>query len=324
MKKLFIKILIYTLVILLALEVLIRVFHLTKDYPVRFIDEFGVEKWVPNQDGFSVTGIRRQNFSKFHINNSGYNSFREFSPSKDKLEIALIGNSFIEGFHQDYYNSIGKKIENLISGLEVYEFGYAGYDFADQLHLIHQYQSTFDLIDHVFMGLKFEEELRRGEYGILQSRMKLESPLYKSLRQIKLLVYLQKIGAFDAARELTIKILSFGQKRNKKDSNETIELKNIRYKLYIKNFESLIDSFGFDKERFTLLLDEEKTPSIFISYLNENEYKYLDFSKTINQSISSTNLIYDKHWNNHGRTLIANILIDYLKTMGFKGVNQKF
>ena len=127
------------------LEIWVRVFHLTKDYPVRYIDEFGVEKWMPNQDGFSVTGNRRQNFSEYHINNFGYNSYREYNPSKDKVEIALVGDSFVEGFHQNYYNSTGKKIEKILNGIEVYEFGYAGYDLADELHLIHQYQSTFNL-----------------------------------------------------------------------------------------------------------------------------------------------------------------------------------
>jgi hypothetical protein len=96
MKKLFLKSLLYLVLIVLVLELLVRIFHLTKDYPVRYVDKFEVEKWVPNQEGYSVTGNRRQNFSKFYINNSGFNSYREFTPSKDKVEIALVGDSFIE------------------------------------------------------------------------------------------------------------------------------------------------------------------------------------------------------------------------------------
>jgi len=61
MKKLFIKTSFYLLLILLISEIIIRVFHLTKDTPNRFLDEHDVEKWVPNQNGFEVTGIRRQN-----------------------------------------------------------------------------------------------------------------------------------------------------------------------------------------------------------------------------------------------------------------------
>ena len=144
MKKLFFKSTKYGLLILIGLELIIRGLHLTRDYPVRIIDDKRVEKWKPNQKGFSVTGNRRQNFSEYHINNSGFNSYREFNPTEDKREIALVGDSFIEGFHQDYYNSIEKKIESKIPEIEVYEFGYAGYDFTDQLHLVHVYKNEFD------------------------------------------------------------------------------------------------------------------------------------------------------------------------------------
>ncbi|GGK28875.1 hypothetical protein GCM10007962_23890 [Yeosuana aromativorans] len=315
MKKLFLKFILYAFLILLVLESIIRIFHLTKDYPTRYVDQYGVEKWVPDQDGYSVTGIRRQNFSEYHINDFGYNSYREFKPTKDRFEIALVGDSFIEGFHQNYYNSIGKKIENQLDSIEVYEFGYAGYDFADELHLIAQYQSTFDLIDHVFIGMKFENDLTRGDYSILAERMKLESPLYRSLRQIKLLVYLQNIGAFDAARELTRKILSIGM-HSEKISNQgktDLERKRDLQESYLQNFEKLIQTYGFDKKRFTFLLNKEKTPDLFLRYLDDHGFEYLDFSKTLNQSKRPTTLIYDMHWNNHGRTLIARLIANYIK-----------
>ena len=308
MKKLFLKLFVYAIFIVIVLEVLVRVLHLTKDYPVRFIDERGVERWLPNQEGYSVTGNRRQNFSKFNINEFGFNSYREFSPSKDKVELALVGDSFIEGFHQDYYNSIGKKIEKKLKGVEVYEFGYAGYDLADQLHLIHQYQSLFDLIDYVVIGFKFEDDLTRGEYGVLKERMKLESPMYRSMRRIKLLVYLQNIGAFSAAKKMTKTILSLGQNNALIQEKEDLNTIQKRYSKYIKNFKSLVDSYGYDKTRFVLLLDKENTPELFLDFLDKNTYNYIDFGKQINQSKIPATLIYDQHWNNHGRTLIANLI----------------
>jgi hypothetical protein len=71
MKKLIIKSILYVFLILIVLEGLVRVFHLGKDTPNRFLDEYKVEKWKPNQNGFSVTGNRRQNFSKYHFNTTG-------------------------------------------------------------------------------------------------------------------------------------------------------------------------------------------------------------------------------------------------------------
>lgn len=303
----------YTVLILISLEVLVRVFHLTKDYPDRYVDEHGVEKWLPNQNGYSVTGNRRQNFSEYHINSFGYNSYREFKPSKDKVEIALVGDSFIEGFHQNYYNSIGRKIENRLDGVEVYEYGYAGYDFADQIHLINKYKEQFDLIDFVFLGLKFENDLKRNKYTILEERMKLESPLYKTMRQSKLLVYLQTIGLLETPRMLLSKVINLvlGSGKN----NEAVKEVNVEDEnnKYIANFISLINTYGFDKNRFVFLFNEEKTPEMFLDYLNYNGYKYLDFGKTLKSSKRPTNLIYDMHWNNHGRTLIAESIANYVQ-----------
>ncbi|AUP77240.1 hypothetical protein [Flavivirga eckloniae] len=313
MRKLFFKSCLYVVLILIALEVIVRVLHLAKDNPSRFVDKHKVEKWVPNQEGYSVTGNRRQNFSKFYINNSGYNSYREFVPSKEKIEIALVGDSFIEGFHQHYYNSIGKKIENKIEGVEVYEYGYAGYDFADQLHLIHAYKDQFDLIDHVVLGLKFENDLTRPEYHVVEERMNLESPMIKNLRKIKLLVYAQNIGILDPVWKLAGKLASIGRKKTPKlkkgPTQAEIEAEHLKC---IKNFESLVAIYGYDKDRFVLLLDSSTTPRVFLDYLRTNNFNYLDFYTRLKNSKAPTTLIYDRHWNNHGRDLISQIISEHI------------
>ncbi|TGV04074.1 PLP-dependent aminotransferase family protein [Flavivirga rizhaonensis] len=316
MKKFFFKSGLYVILILLTLEILVRVTHLSKDNPTRFVDEFNVEKWEPNQKGHSVTGNRLQNFSEFNINNSGYNSYREFVPSIDKVELALVGDSFIQGFHQNYYNSIGKKIEDRLEGIEVYEYGYAGYDLADQLHLIHAYKETFDKIDHVVIGLKFDDDLIRKEYKLVQDRMHLESPFYKKIRSIKLLVYTQNIGVLDPLWKLAGKLSSIG-KKNKVLLKRTETKNDIKekYITYIENFKSLIKKYGFDKNRFTFLLDTNVTPQIFLNYLKDNNFKYIDTYVALNSSKKPTTLIYDMHWNNHGRDIIADIIINYYKLL---------
>ena len=163
LKRLILNIVLYIFLILFALEALVRLFHLYNDVPLNlFIDEYGIMKTEPGQKGFSVTGNRRQNFAEISINDFGYNSYREFIPSNNKVEIALIGDSYIEGFNQNYYDSTGKKIENnLDNTVEVYEYGRGGYDMADQFHTIKSYKEQFDLIDHIFIYMKFENDLQR-------------------------------------------------------------------------------------------------------------------------------------------------------------------
>ncbi len=316
MKKIIIRSIIYVISILIALEAIVRVFHLAKDSPTRFIDEFKVEKWVPNQEGYSVTGNRRQNFSKFHINNLGFNSYREFIPTKDKVEIALVGDSFIEGFHQNYDNSIGKKIENNLNNqVEVYEYGYAGYDFADQLHLIHAYKKQFDLIDKVFIYLKYEEDLDRGEYKVNYERMRLESPLNKNLKKIKLLVYAQNIGALDPIKKTINKIVVALKNKDSNNSNNNgnkIVKENLD-QIRIDNFASLVNKYKYDKSKFILFFEGNVTSKIFIEYLKENKFKYIDISNSFNKSKKTTTLIYDQHWNNLGRDIVAQLLTNAFK-----------
>ncbi len=313
MKKLFLKCLLYGVLMILALELWVRALHLSKDNPVRFIDDKKVEKWYPNQDGHSVTGNRRQNFSEYHINNTGFNSYREFKPTADKEEIALVGDSFIEGFHINYYNSTGKKIEIKLPGVEVYEYGYAGYDMADQLHLIHAYKEKFDLIDHVILGIKFNNDLNRGTYAPIAARMKFEQPMYRLLRQSKLLVYAQNIGALDPAKNMVTSLLSFGKKKKKSKKQLTDEDILKQDQQYLENLKSLIRQYGFDKERFAFLLDSRVTSPIFLDYLEEEGIKYIDFADEFEKAKRPTTLIYDKHWNNYGRRLIANAITKYIK-----------
>ncbi len=315
MKKLIAKSILYGSLLILALEILVRVFFLGKDNPTRYLDEYNVEKWKPNQHGYSVTGNRRQNFSEFRINNSGFNSYREFTPTQDSIEIAIVGDSFIEGFHQDYYSSIGKKIENKLPEVAVYEYGYAGYDMADQLHLIHQYKKQFDLIDHVIIYIRFSDDLRRDKYEVIQDRLALESPLNKLFKKSKLLVYSKNIGIFDPIRKLPSRIINFlNRKKVKKAVHKSPNAEAKKYKRYIENFEHLVEAYGYDKNRFVLLLDTKTTSSLFISYLDKNQYNYIDFSKAFEISKSPTTLIYDQHWNNHGRDLIATLITGYIRT----------
>lgn len=304
MLKLFLKIGAYIILILLVLEVLIRIFHLAKDTPQRFIDKAKVEKWVPNQKGISVTGNRKQNHAHYRINNMGFNSFQEFEPTKAQFELALVGDSFIQGFHQDYNNSIGKKIENEIPNIKVYEYAYAGYDFADQLHLIHAYKKDFDLIDQVVIYIDFNTDLFRNEYAVIQDRVALQSPLNNLLKKCKLLVYAKSIGLLDPPKKLLIKLLNrFSEKQTLTSEKNTKKID--KTSLYINNFKKLVQLYGFDKQRFSLLLNTNTTPKPFLNYLTNNHYEVIDFYQSFKKASTPTYLIYDQHWNNYGRTLIA-------------------
>jgi len=313
MKKILIKTVVYIFLILVALELTVRALHLYTEDPPRFIDEYGVEKRMPGHNGYAVTGNRNQNFSEFHINNAGFNSYREFKPTKEKFEIALIGDSFIEGFHQDYDASTGRKIErDLKDSLEVYEYGYAGYDLANQLHLINAYDDQFKLIDEIIIYLNYESDLNRGVYKPNRQRIAmLRSTVFRIRDNIKLLAYGSKIGIVDPLKNL-VTGKAFQEENPKGYETNQIVISEAKEKEYLENFKSLIKLYGFDKCKTTILLDSRKTNDSFLEYCRQNDIKYLDFAPAFKNSKKPVTLIYDHHWNNHGREIIAKVISDYI------------
>ena len=320
MQKLILKSALYLFLILVILEGVVRVLHLYTEDPPRFIDEYGVEKRVPDHNGYAVTGNRNQNFSKFHINKAGFNSHREFTPTEEGFEVALIGDSFIEGFHQDYYSSIGKRVENKIEDVQVYEYGYAGYDFANQIHLTHAYVDDFAKIDQIIFYLNYENDLDRAVYEPNHGRIRmLQSTVFKIRDNIKLLAYGSKIGIVEPLKKLAQGGNAFEDTKagyetnelNKVDAAEKLQEDRRR----IANFKSLIELYGFDKEKTAILLDTTKTSTMFLDFLEQNAIRYIDFSDRFKASKKPTNLIYDKHWNSNGRELIAETLVSYLREL---------
>src|SRR5690606_4739265 len=217
MIKLVKNLVVYSVLILIALEVLVRVFHLYNDMPERYVDSKNINKWIPGQTGYAVYGNRVQNMAEYHINESGYNSYRKFDPTEEKFEVALIGDSYIEGFHQNYYSSIGKRIEEEFPGIEVYEYGHSSNDMADQLYLVHQNPEHFDKIDKIIFYIKFENDLERNEYGHI-----VRQPQFMMLRKSKLLEYAINIGLLDSVRELMAKIRNRGQERQSQKTSEPL------------------------------------------------------------------------------------------------------
>ena len=314
MKKFIFKIGIYGILLALGMELLVRIFHLHTERPERYLDELQVEKWVPNQTGLSVTGNRKQNVGRYRINQIGFNSvYDTYTPQEDELDVALVGDSFIEGFHQDYDRSLGQKVERLLDNkVKVFEYGYAGYDLADQLHLIQAYDSVFKKIDYTVIYMRFTDDLTRDSYAV-SDRLSFNTPVNRIMKEIKTVVYLKDVGLFDPITQTMGSLMSLikgGAKPGNTAKRSQEEINGIR----LENFEKLIAEYGYDKDKNILLLDSRLCSEEFLDYLKKNGFKTLDFSKTLEASETPTDLIYDQHWNDHGRELLAQLIADYVKS----------
>jgi hypothetical protein len=130
------------------------------------------------------------------------------------------------------------------------------------------------------------------------------------------LSYGSKIGVIEPLKKLAtgkafIKDKK-GYKTNELEVMTAEEKRSIDLK-YLENFKNLTRLYGFDKSKTTLLLDSRKTSTLFLDYCNLNNIKYIDYSENFKKSKKPTTLIYDWHWNDHGRSLIAEEIIMHLK-----------
>lgn len=313
MKRAILKCILYAVILLLSLELLVRVFHLHNDRPQRYLDEYGVEKWVPNQKGYSVTGNRRQNVGEYRINNFGFNSvYDNYTVSKDSIEVAIIGDSFIEGFHQDYTNSISRKVEKKLPNIKVLEFGYSGYHLAEEFNLIASYKHLFKDIDRVVIYMRFTDDLITGEYAV-SNRLSLDTPMNRLLKKSKLIVYAKDIGAFDPIKNVVESTINFIKKVK---PNPKVEVN--KDSIYLVNFKKLVKTYNYDKQKNVLLLDYSLCSSEFLSYLKQNNFKTINFNEAFEKSSTPKTLIYDQHWNNLGREIIADEIVDYIKNEKLK------
>ncbi|WP_425628943.1 hypothetical protein [Cellulophaga lytica] len=313
MKKVILKVILYVIILLLSLELLVRIFHLHNERPERYLDEYGVEKWVPNQNGYSVTGNRKQNVGEYRINNFGFNSvYDDYIVSKDSIEVAIIGDSFIEGFHQNYTNSISRKVEKKITDIKVLEFGYAGYNLSEEFNLIQSYEHLFKDIDKVFIYMRYTDDLTVGEYKV-SSRLSLNTPLNRLLKKSKLIVYAKDIGLFDPVKNKITSTINF-VKRVK--PNSKVEVNNDS--IYLANFKKLVKTYNYNKEKNVLLLDYSLCSKDFLEYLRSNDFKSINFNSDFKKDSRPKTLIYDQHWNNLGREIIANEIVEYLKKENLK------
>lgn len=311
MKKLLLKSASYFGIIVLLLEVYVRVFHLYSDMPNRTIDGFDVEKNLPNQAGLFVTGNRKQLAVNYKINASGFNSVYEKVSDSNDLKIALVGDSYIEGLHQDYTNSLGTMIERKLPKTEVYEYGCAAYDLANQLHFIRSNREVMDKMDLIILYVKYENDLKRSKYEPNYELINyLDSPIGKLRQNIKLLSYIERLGLIN----------EFGRfVRGRPTRNKARqEIKNRLQdgsvdSLYISNFEKLLQNLPLDKSKTKLLLNGQKTSRRFIRFCAANSIEIIDFGPTFENSEKKTDYGYDKHWNSHGRELIAKSIAKDLK-----------
>ena len=282
MKKFLKEILIICFFTILFGEFICRLFPITADIPIKENND-GFYKLKKHQSGTFIKG----KFPKFlragyNINNLGFNSVKDYDFNfNNKKSVAIIGDSFIEGFQVDVNKSIGRLMEEENSSINVYEFGLSGFNFLNYVETF----NDFDLgkFDHAFIILDYDDIIADyAEKQIFNNYIKNKEFFFRKLYDNFL--FFKYLNFNHGIIRKLISIFNFNL--NKSETNivkpfniNKFVLKNNNIKLVLKSQKDTILKSIYPKMKF--------------HNINE-EYRPIDFG-------------FDKHWNFNGRKNLSNI-----------------
>ena len=168
MKKFILYISFTVFVFFFFLEITTRVFDLSG----HTLPEYNLNNnrlLRPGTEGVLVQGGMREVASHYKINQQGFNSLKDYAAvNEDKISIAIIGDSYIQGLQVDVENSIGRLLEaETLDKMEVHEYGRAGMNIVDYSLIFTQfiknrYDYTFILATNKDIVIKKASSMGKG------------------------------------------------------------------------------------------------------------------------------------------------------------------
>jgi hypothetical protein len=245
----------------------------------------------PNIEGFWNRGGLKELANHYKINEQGFNSTKDYSKiNNNKINIAIIGDSYIEGFHTDVEKSIGRILENETDNqVEVHEYGHSGGNIVD-FNLVYEkwvknkYDYTFILMTDKDIVDKKPSFMTNGDKIPKESFLR---DFYNSCYFIRYL---------NINHGLSVKI---GKVISRNVSSE--KSKKRSFSLNKVNF----DAFKVFNSSVIILYEDERLDSLFRSKIALKSLQVKHKIKPINHG-------FDGHWNYNGRKNCAITIQEYL------------
>ena len=256
------------------------------DIPIR-VEKQGYYILKENQTGDYIRGkFPKWLKSKYSINNVGFVSTRDYYfGENDEFKIAIIGDSFVEGFQVDSKKSIGRLLEKKQLEYEVYELGFSGYNFHNYVELYEKF--SLDNFKYVFIIIDIQD--------------------LKALRA-------EKIKFTDAIK---VKEMIF---RNLYNNFYFFKYLNWNHAIVSKTI-GILDNFKLQKQTDIDYVDitsfMQENTNVFLVLKSENDsilktvYPNLDFID-IKHTRIPFDFGYDQHWNLNGKYNVAETLVKWI------------
>ncbi|NRF38339.1 hypothetical protein [Pedobacter foliorum] len=134
MKKFLIKLLVFTFMIGVSAELVIRLQKLVPDIPRLYVDDMGIQRYIPGQTGYYTKAK-----TKWEVNKYGWLGTSD--TSKDTT-ISIIGDSFIENIMNPASCNQGNILKSLFKDYSFFEAGRPGVTFIEAMQISKLLDST--------------------------------------------------------------------------------------------------------------------------------------------------------------------------------------
>ena len=276
-------------------EVIARSFSLTSDIPNRFIDDNGIQKYIPNQIGSWKGGSHQ-----WHINDKGWPG--DLPKSFDNL-ITIIGDSYIENFMNPDECRQSSYLRNLLPEYNFLEASRSGVSFIEameiskhldtlnpRIQLIHVYDSDF--LESIVQIKKHGDitQIDLNEKKILHGKMQ-ASGLKNILYNWKFIYYLYRRFPFNIGNEPeTPKTKGFSEINTKRVDNLFA---------YKELLEYVIDNYHIEN---TVLVFRPESDIDLVNLTRKIGFRTLHLKKSEHENWSFD---HDSHWNCSGHEKVA-------------------
>ena len=302
MKKFLKNIILFLLIALCIGEIVVRLTHVTSDIPQRTINEAGIQKYYPNQEGYYKGGDH-----KWVVNQLGWPG--ELPDSYDNL-ITIIGDSFIENFmnpiecHQSAYLKKEMPNNNFL------EASRSGVTLIESMEISKQIDTLMPIATLIHTGsadiyesikeikiLLDITQLNTEEKVIVNGKLK--SPGFKkALYSWKLLYYFYNRFPLNFKRESAEDFKKIKNTKSKFEVNETKVRVLIKY---IKN------NYNIDRKIFVFKPSSDENIINIFKSMGFNTI-LLDSSKDKSWSFD-----HDSHWTCYGHKRVASQIKERLE-----------
>lgn len=295
MKKFIIYIFVTVFFYLFLLEITTRVFDLSG----HTLPEYNLNNnklLLPGAEGVLVQGGMREVASHYKINQQGFNSLKDYTTlDENKISIAIIGDSYIQGLQVDVENSIGRILEaETLDKVEVHEYGRAGMNIVDYSLIFTQsiknrYDYTFILATNKDIVPKKASSMGKGNKIPNSSLMR---EIYNRSSFIR---YLNINHKLSVKLKKTLSSFERSDKEQKKITAINVNLQAL------KKFDTTC-VFLYEKERLdTTLIAPFKLPFVEVKPI-----------------YTPINHGFDSHWNLNGRKNCALAIQNYIEKINSK------